>query len=49
MLLLQVVAVLYHNVAHFSPWRIIVKIDNIAWNEKTIAQKKNIKVIYTQD
>ena len=36
-------------VAHFPLWCMIVNIDNIAGNEKTIPAKESVKIAYTQD
>ena len=41
--------VLCHIGAHLSLWPMIVNIDNIGGNEKTIFAKDNVKVTYTQD
>ena len=41
--------VLCHIVAHLLLWPMIVNIDNIGGNEKTIVAKDNVKATHTQD
>ena len=40
--------ILCHSVTGFSLWHMLVNIDSIAKNEKTIAAKENFKVTYMQ-
>ena len=39
----KILVVLCHNVTQFSLWQMIINIDNITRNQKTIAGKENLK------
>ena len=40
---------LYHIVAHFSLWCIMINFDKITGNEEEIDAKENLKGTFTQD